>query len=394
MGNGLPRGGNQLDLFHQPDMETPASRTHAAAVAAVDRVIREGTLGVEESPLRFIATFFPDRAAKTKSEQQVTLEAMAKLIRTTRAPIKDDLPWWKLAIFGSLPNPKTDSGSLRWNGNVKWLSGVLGDYDGGQITPDEAAEKLDKAGIIGLIYTSPSHTDATSRWRVVCPFSKTLPPDEHYHMVARVNGVLGGVLAPESFTLSQAYYFGSINGSPAPRVIILDGTATLECCGELDEVAIGKPNGNGRAEHKPGDPEAAIEDIKAALAVIPNPIPSWDRKNGTWVQWNNVGMAVWRALGGSDAGFRLFDAWSQKWVAKYDADETAFRWNHFHRSPPNQIGFGTLVHIAREVVTGWTPRAEGRSATPLIPLMFQRISGVHPIWACCGCIGARRLRYR
>ena len=34
-------------------------------------------------------------------------------------------------------------------------------------------------------------------------------------MVARLNGVLGGILSAESFTLSQSYYYGSINHNPA-----------------------------------------------------------------------------------------------------------------------------------------------------------------------------------
>ena len=65
-------------------------------------------------------------------------------------------------------------------------------------------------------------------------------------------------------------------------------------------------------------------------------------------------MAAWRASGGSRDGFDAFDAWSRK-SAKYDADETEFRWDHFFKSPPDQIGFGTLVHFARKVDPHWVP---------------------------------------
>jgi hypothetical protein len=305
----------------------------------------------------FAVTFFCDYAARVKTEESLTLEALADRIRSTSAPSKDALPWIKLARFGNIPNPSSRSGSVRWNGNVLRLSGVVADYDAEQMTPEEAAELLDKAGVDALIYTSPSHqlNGHGPRWRVVCPFAEELPPDRHDQMLARVNGVLGGVLAAESWTLSQSYYFGAVNANPAHDAIVVDGTMTVDRCDELDESAIGKPNGaNGRA-HLGDTPEAEIDDIRAALEVIPNPIPSWDTSNGTWEIWNTIGMAVWRASGGSEEGFEAFDAWSKKWPTKYDSDETEFRWRHFFRSPPTQIGFGTLVHLAREAQPGWVP---------------------------------------
>jgi hypothetical protein len=67
---------------------------------------------------------------------------------------KGDLPWLKFARFGPL---STKNGSLRWNGNVTELSGVVGDYDGEKISIDEAVERLDKAGIRAVIYSSPTH---------------------------------------------------------------------------------------------------------------------------------------------------------------------------------------------------------------------------------------------
>jgi hypothetical protein len=266
----------------------------------------------------FGVTFFEDFAAKTKREESLSFDGLADLVKVTTAATKQELPWLKFARFGTVPNPKTSSGSLRWNGNVLRISGAVGDYDAGEMTPEEAAELLDKAGLDAIIYTSPSHTDAVPRWRVGCPFSAELSPDSHYQMVARLNGVLGGILAPESFTLSQAYFFGSVNSNPSHRVIVVEGTQTLDRADELDEIAIGKPNGGNGHPKTSGSPEADIGDIVAALDVIPNPLPSWDPKNGTWVEWNNIGMAIWRASAGSAEGFAAFDKWSTKWSAKYD----------------------------------------------------------------------------
>ena len=316
----------------------------------------------------FAVTFFTDYAAKTKTEESLTLEALAKRIRTTTARKKEDLPWLKFARFGSVPNPKSKSGSLRWNGNVMRLSGVLVDYDGERMSIDEAAERLDKAGIDAIVYCSPSHylDGHGHRWRVGCPFSKELPPDAHYQMVSRLNGVLGGVLTTESWTLSQAFYFGSVNDNPAHEAIVIDGLTKLDQCDDLDEIAIGKPNGNNSHAQPGPDPKAEIGDIKAALAVIPNPIPSWGTKPDTWNEWNTIGMAVWRASGGTEEGLEAFDAWSTKWAQKYDAEETRFRWDHFGQSPPSQVGFGTLVHHARETKPGWVPPSGRKAGLPTI----------------------------
>ena len=51
-----------------------------------------------------------------------------------------------------------------------------------------------------------------SRWRVWLPFSKPLPPAQRRRMVNRANGLLGGVLAKESWTLSQAFFIGRVDG--------------------------------------------------------------------------------------------------------------------------------------------------------------------------------------
>ncbi len=78
------------------------------------------------------------------------------------------------------------------------------------------------------------------------------------------HGLLGGVLAPQSWTLSQAYYYGRVNGNPAHRVEIVDGTTPIDLADELDEIAIGKPSrANGDARGL-AEPEAAIGSDQVA----------------------------------------------------------------------------------------------------------------------------------
>src|SRR4051812_32819707 len=80
-----------------------------------------------------------------------------------------------------------------------------------------------KANIRSLLYTSPSYVPATSeRWRILVPLSQNLAPGDREKFVARVNGLFGGKIAPESFTLSLAYLFGHLDGADH-RVEVVDG---------------------------------------------------------------------------------------------------------------------------------------------------------------------------
>jgi putative DNA primase/helicase len=87
-------------------------------------------------------------------------------------------------------------------------------------------------------------------------------------------------------------------------------------------------------------PTTTPERIAAAMAVIPNADVGWD-------EWKRFGLAIWRATGGSDEGFAIWDEWSKK-SRKYDADTTHAAWEAITRSPPTRIGAGTIFYYARQ----------------------------------------------
>jgi hypothetical protein len=182
-------------------------------------------------------TFFGDKAALIKDERCLSLAELAGFIRDTSRGDKKKLPWLKPARFGDV---RTDHGSLRHDDNVLAITGIAVDYDGEKVSLDEGVETLTKAGISSLAYTSPSHTENAPRWRVLCPLSRELPPDQHERLVSRLNGVLGGLLTRESWTLSQAYYFGSVANNPSHDVRIVPGTS-IDLRAELDANAVGRP---------------------------------------------------------------------------------------------------------------------------------------------------------
>ena len=216
-------------------------------------------------PRSITVTFFPDFGASSKREQALTLDDLAAVIRTTTRPHKDQLPWLKLARFGDV---RTEKRSLRHDANMPVISGIEGDYDGEEMAVETAMEIASKADLLCLIYTSPSHTDDTPRWRILCPLSEELPASRRNAMFGRLNGLFNGIFSGESWTASQSYYFGSTSSNPSHRVEVLDGMP-IDLLDDLDVIWLGKPNTSTAADVAgaprlgPLDEEALVQEIRS-----------------------------------------------------------------------------------------------------------------------------------
>jgi putative DNA primase/helicase len=217
-------------------------------------------------------TFFPDVRAAAAAEQTLPLEQLAAKIQLATAPSKAELSLLKMGRFGKSASAK---GSLRHDDNLLACTGVEADYDAERIPFAEACERLRKAGGVGvlaIVYTTASHTPERPRWRVLAPFSQELAPAGRAHMVGRLNGLFGGGLGVESWTLSQAFFYGGViprsgetdappSSDPYYQVEIVEGVP-IDLADDLDETWIGKPNtkadGSGQFTNGPVD-EAALE---------------------------------------------------------------------------------------------------------------------------------------
>ncbi len=229
-------------------------------------------MNVDSTASRFPITFFKSYSATKKEEVDWSLKALARRIETVTAPQKADLPWLKLAKFGDIrTSPKN---SLRHDANVLAVTGIEADYDGEKVSLSAAVKIATKAGILALIYTSPSHTEDAPRWRVLCPLSHEIEPDLRAKMLGRLNGLYRGILAGESWTLSQSYYYGSVAVNPSHRVKLIDGTP-IDLHDDLDKIWLGKPhtsphsNGNGQAQpftSGPADEAALLEQIATSAS--------------------------------------------------------------------------------------------------------------------------------
>ena len=180
-------------------------------------------------------TRFSDFAAQSKREMLQSWEQLAAHIQDAGPfPSKSTCPWLKLAVFG---DHRSGGGSLRNNANVVEITGIEGDYDGEVMRPEEAVGVLERHQIRALVYTSPSHTIAAPRWRVLAPLSCNRSPSARSALLARLNGALGGVLTPESFALSQSYFYGRTQGMDEYLVLhTFDDAGEGSCIDELDQL--------------------------------------------------------------------------------------------------------------------------------------------------------------
>lgn len=360
-----PRNGAHALLNASPDSNDRAVSGYHASRLAASPLDREITL-----------TRFNDAGARRAFRHLVPLRGLAPKIAERRAERKDRLPWLKLATFG---DQRTAKGSLRHNGNVTAIDGIEGDHDTGTLMPADAAQRLRKAGVAALIYTSPSHTPERPRWRVLAPLSRSMPPEHRERLCARLQGVLGGALAPESFALSQSYYYGGVEGGTVPETLLIDGTG-IDTLDRLDAGALdkrGKPYAAIDPDHFMFVPPTLLEPpedggddldiwaapnldkIRRALAAIPP--EARDDREGCW---RPVGMALHHEFRGSEDGLTLWNEWSAVSPEFEKKRPQRADWESFGRHTGKATGIATLYAMADQHDPAWRKKAKTAPREP------------------------------
>lgn len=284
-------------------------------------------------------SFFADVKAQRIESRNLSLRQLQTRLHETTAPDKSSLPLMKLATFG---DERTEKGnSLRHDANLVSVSGVEGDYDAGAITPQDAAERLRQADISALIYTTPNHMPEAPRFRVLAPLARDVSPAEREALCARLNGALGGILAAESFTPSQSFYFGSVTTRPLESILVegqtLDRVTGVPSIGpKVKDLALTTELTDLFRE--PADRQM----IKDALDSI-KLTDGGDRHT-----WRDIGMALHQEYRGSSEGFDLFHNWSKSQPRYKGRKDVRSTWNSFTLDKPGGIRIGTLFEIARQ----------------------------------------------
>jgi len=252
-------------------------------------------------------TRFPTMAATRKKTMNITLRQLAAEIVATEAGDKARLPGFKLATFGNDKTLSPSGHSYRTNANMKAVSGLEADYDGEEVTPEDACDALQRAGLSGVVYTTPSHSPDAPRWRVFTPFEEERPPDERAHAMARLNGLFEGALDPASFTPSQFYYGGNVIGRPKVKAYLVDGHRYVDTADDLDATAIGK---RGREKGVANDNAADESALLEAISSGANYHHSTTSLAGKW----------------ASAGVPMGDAIQRIWHAFMQVEDRDKRW--------------------------------------------------------------------
>jgi hypothetical protein len=176
----------------------------------------------------------------------------------------------------------------------------------------------------------------------------------HWHVYWRVKDV-----ALDEFADKQRALIALHGGDPVvcdlPRVMRLPGFFHCKREPQLVRIvsATEAPGYSASdfptAAAEPRQPSAELTAdegfLARALAFVPN-------ADVDWKEWDDLGLAIYGATGGGDAGLDMFIAWSKR-SGKYDARETLRVWDGFSRSPPDRIGAGTIIHKATQASPRW-----------------------------------------
>ncbi|MDH2354492.1 VapE family protein [Bradyrhizobium sp. SSUT112] len=237
------------------------------------------------------------------------------------ATTKDELPLIKLATFAN---------DYRNNANVEMICGVEGDYDAEVMQPQEAAFRLTAANVIAFIYTSPSHTPEKPRWRVIAPTSQPRSALERHNLVGRINGILGGVLADESFTDSQSYYVGRLINGHRIQCFRVNGTRYIDT---VESVITAPAKSNATVGRKPLGTDRA-PDFQLATIALNSLDVNCDRN-----EWRDISFAFRHAVTGlvhENAARLVWDVWNAGFSKPNEPGANDKQW----RSADNGTNFG------------------------------------------------------
>ncbi len=284
-------------------------------------------------------TLFPNVRAQSRTVRHLTLRSLASdVARLTDIHDKKELPLLSGATFGNI---RTSDNAHRSDENVQGLNAIVGDYDGEQIPMETGAELLRTAGIAALLYASPSWTPEKPRWRVVCPCSETMPPDEHHRMLGRINGALGGILARESWNLSLSYFYGRLADSP-PCEPILVNEIPIDLLVELDAITVGRPAVKTQPKLNGEDYDYSRErlDIDAAMAAIVA------GEGAHHAAMSLAGLWAWEGASAAEIASELLALYEQRPDAKRDKG-----WREHVKAIPRMAVYVRRKEDAKRVVS-------------------------------------------
>lgn len=118
---------------------------------------------------------------------------------------KDAMP---LIVGYTFGDRRSAGGSYRHGDNVETVTAIVLDYDAGVADVAALMAEYRRHDVAVAVFTSPSWTPERPRVRMVFPLSRAYKREEFHLLVAKANAIGGAWVSPETFSLSQAFYFG------------------------------------------------------------------------------------------------------------------------------------------------------------------------------------------
>jgi hypothetical protein len=260
---------------------TAALRAIPAAPSLAVPQAADASLTPDAAAIRRL-TIFRDLAARSAEVWSGSLSDLAARFRATTAPHKRGLSLVSGCRFGDAPSK---GGSLRHSANITALLAVVVEHDGGLVTLAEAVDRFRRAGVAAFIYATPSSTPDKPRWRAIMPLAAEHALSMHQALVDKVDRLLGGgVLARESWTAAQSFYFGRVEGGPNASALVPGVPLDLAHdeagkASEGDGAAVaGDADWTGDVDARPALPPPSLPRIRSALAFLdPEPRGVWLR---------------------------------------------------------------------------------------------------------------------
>lgn len=123
---------------------------------------------------------------------------------------------------------------------------ITGDYDGEERRIEDAVLALRKHKIESFVHPSFNWAPGEPRYRIYCLLKEPIVADDYARFVSRLNGVLGGILAPESWRPAQMWFASGNESVAQPAPFEVFG----KCIDEIDGLPI---NSKPHVKKTPGD---------------------------------------------------------------------------------------------------------------------------------------------
>lgn len=241
-------------------------------------------------------------------------------------------------IVGAFAKPGTRSAK-----DIKEMCGFMIDLDQGNYT--KAGIEQIMGGTFCIAFSTYSHHPQDPRWRIVVPYVKPIPPQDHHKTYVHFNELFGGNLDPRCDTTAQIWYTPACppDAGQHYEVFVVNGDLLdPDTITEAPQTVSKKPY----LPAKPNCMSAEVERVRSALTVI----PSDDRDI-----WVKLGIALKQNLP-TEVSYDLWAEWSKK-SEKFDPYDAEVTWKSFKDEfDGNAITLGSVFHYAKQL--GWNDTYE------------------------------------